>query len=224
MITPILERLILQGKARFKNWSYGVGQLGCIPVTTGETAIIVDFTVEPFLMWQTEKLRAAQENMPLIRIQSGKTVNDYVLKWGHSSSPDGVYEAGYMAKRYDCFIVANDPIRIHIAMFPPDSTWALVLNAPMNDAAEPQAPLGYNGSNVLSSINFNGQAQYKPMTETLNKLNAGSGSRDELNINFDPFSNPAIDTKQPMCPQIPIINFSVIYINENLNSILLSSK
>ena len=227
MITPFLEKLILSGQARFKNWSYGAGALGCIPVTTGQTCIICDFTIEPFITPTVEKpgKHGPQADMQLIRLESGKTVNDYVIKWNDSGDWDGNRQAGYMAKKYDCFIIATDVIKIRIAAFPNWQDWAQVINAPMNDAQEGPAPLGYRGSNVLNWINFDTSGTYKPMTEMLNKLNSGPNSRDELNINFSPLTNPVLDVHDgPLINSIPVINFSVVYIDENLSKILMSSK
>lgn len=226
MITPILERLILDGKARYKNWSYGIGSLGCIPVATGQTAIITHFVVDPFLVYKTESdSRQTQVNLQLLRLESDKTCNDFVLKWQlyydmSLLSPQPVY----VPKKFDCFIVANNPITIRIAVFPNATNWNYVLNAPLNDADEPVSPLGYYNSDIISSIDFDTLGTYKPLTSIRNKQPTGANARDEMNLIFNSDSNPAIDRNNAPIDQIPIINFSLVIIEQNLSSVLISQK
>lgn len=236
MITPILERALLKGKARFKNWSFGVGQLGCIPVNTGQTAIIVDFTYTNYFTHAHQlappPARATQKNMHLLRIESGKTVNDYVLKDDYfifDPTAIPVVEKPFGKQKYDCYIVNTDDIKIRIAVFTGASIWAVTGTAPLNDANEPPSPLGYGTADVVDNIDFGlGIGTYKPMTSKKNKrippAPSGLNMRDELNINFNLTTNPAFDPNYFLDDQIPIINFSVVYIEENLSNLLLSSK
>jgi hypothetical protein len=69
MISPILEKYILEGKAVFKNTSIGENGLLALQIPRGSTAIITKIIIEPFLnIWQignTDALNTYLSNLPL---------------------------------------------------------------------------------------------------------------------------------------------------------------
>jgi len=230
MITPSLEQLIWQGKAIFKNYSYAFGQAGGIPVTPGKSCVICGFKWFGCLM--INKADPDIDVSPFIhflRLESGKTVNDYVIKSPVTlvKTAAGNYYNVIGDVNFDCYIVAVDNIQIRIACIPQnkDGVINFTSNVPPEEANEPPNPLGYQADNVIINVGCNTVFQYNPLAER-NQSNAAASDRDQFNVNFINEMKPDLDESQDLYGDngFPIINFQLVYFDTAFLKGLQSSK
>lgn len=223
MISAGLEKLIWQGKATFKNYSYAFGQTGGIPIPENKLCIICGFKFFPCLLVNGEDSRLnVAPNVFLLRIESDKNVNDYVIRCQRLASGDDFFLTS--AENFEAYIIALNNIQIRIAHIPAniDGTITFTNGTPPPEAVEPDNPLGYATNNIVLSVD-NANVNYRPLAE---RDNTTIGDRNQFNVNFNFDTLPNLKDSQTRYVNngYPIINFSLVYIERAYMSEILSSK
>jgi hypothetical protein len=87
MITPILERLLLQGDANFTVWNHSLGMFGRIPAQDGKVTVITKIIWYPFVDYPENALGGTmtwldfmRSNEYQLKIESGKNVTYYPIR------------------------------------------------------------------------------------------------------------------------------------------------
>lgn len=136
MVTPVLEKLILSGKASYKTFVAGGAAKNVLPVGTNRYIIITDFTYFPFLPY--EKLYDTENwliNLPSgtnciltqMNIFSEKSFNHYVFKNEyHYADVPSIESGGFMSMgaptKIDCYLVHEKQITFSFIKEPDKET------------------------------------------------------------------------------------------------------
>jgi hypothetical protein len=235
MITPLLESLILQGKARFKNWSFGYSQIGRIPVSDKDTAIITGFTYFPCML-KGQNLGVQHNHfMQFLQIEGDKSSNDYCIKNSIITSKffdpvqqtiETIYSPGSPVK-FDTYLVHNSDINLRLAIILDVAGDTINVAPPQPSANEPAPPAGFNGLNAVDTVQFanlGAPTIYNPMTKKLNPNNASN--KDQMAVNFENPTLPDIGASVTDFDYIgiPVINFEIVFINKNFVNDIGSNK
>lgn len=224
MISAGLEKMIWQGKAVFKNYSYAFGQAGGIPIPENSLCIILGFKYSGCFMLPNERGIKAAPNIHFLRIESDKTVNDYLIKTHWFKGTDESHTIG--DTDYSCYIVAFNNIQIRLACMQnnDEANLSAVIGTPPGEANEPPNPLGYKTENVILEVGNNDVFLYNPLAER-NVTKAGNTNRKQMNINFYAGTLPDFAESQKYGNEgYPIINFQLVYVEKAFLNELLSSK
>ena len=228
MITPILERAILQGKAVNRSHAFGFSSLGIIKVPDHKICIIVDFTYYHFLpRWKNDqKPASALPDFTFLEIDSKKSVNHYIFRnYFVSKMQEAVliHENFGTVSKYDTYIISDSNIQIRLSLMSQFSVASLTQMSPPITEQEQNQPLGYGDSKVVTKFTFpiTGE-QYAPQSSEL----SGDGDRDQAYNNFNPINNIvfAPSPEIPMEAQIPVINFNCIYLDQDFSEYLQPNK
>jgi len=107
MITPRLEDIILKGKGRWANWSWGAGNIGGIPIPDNNILVITGFHFFSCALKIREGGATGSDYVHFFRIESDKNSNDFVIK-----SPSA---AGAVNKYYfDTYITAFSEVQLRL--------------------------------------------------------------------------------------------------------------
>lgn len=154
MITPLLEKLILSGNAKFMTQNIGGGGAGTIPCPDSQTIVVTSFIWNPFNDFNTnDPLRADLRTLHTLRLRAdGKEVafnlRDTFITQG--VAPD-LYRMFNSPQQYNCFFVAKSDIQTGITVFEGNDTWIVDFSTIPASANEPDNN-GYGFSPVLRSV------------------------------------------------------------------------
>lgn len=132
MITPELERLILQRKAVFKTHNHGVSGVGTIPNPNNRTIIVTGFIYQPFVDYpdniSAADLKIFQEGKFIHTLRLSAKENNANWTFRDTFKTNQISSTAYMILpekpiQVDTFFVANENINIDIFGFNTVQDW-----------------------------------------------------------------------------------------------------
>jgi hypothetical protein len=160
MITPILERLILEGKAVFKTHNHGASGVGTIPNPNGSTIIVTDIIYSPFI--DTNQINvsinevfAQSAVLHTLKLQAKQKIANWTFKdsFKINVNADGEYfTTPEPPTVLNTFFVATDDIQINIKAFKTASQFETVIDFVPDETNEIKYPLGYGVTQDLKKL------------------------------------------------------------------------
>lgn len=243
MITPILERLLLEQKAIYKTHNHGVGGVGTIFNPDNRTIIVTDITYHPFIDGDSSFSNTPQglngfllnsRFIHTLKLQAKENICNWTFKDNFKLT--NIREAGIgidgkitdliivtpdAPVKHDCFFIANEDIHINIKAL--DGIIAHN-DSPMEpQSKEEKVPLGYGTVNDLQNLttvklavledDFSNQFSYFP-----------AGDRDVINYAL-PFPKmtqfnmlyklkvPVLAYQKSGVNSFPVITFGYVELN-----------
>lgn len=156
MITPLLEKLILSGKAKFMTANLGGGGAGTIPCPDSQIIVVTSFIWNPFndLDMNQESIKIDQRTLHTFRMRADGKEAAYNIRdnFYQFTAPDGqVYLQFNSAQQYNCYFVAKSTIQTGITIFEGNESWGVDFSLIPASANEPDNN-GYGFSPVLRSV------------------------------------------------------------------------
>lgn len=228
MITPLLEKLIHEGKAQFRTWTTGLSGYNTIPIPSGNVCVITDIMVFPFAGTNPSeeyprRLEIIYKNMFTLRLQSQKSSNWFNFRgainniWEEDRpDPTGNFAALYgNSEQLNTYLVHYDDIEVDWFQFSPFNNWAVSTDVVPPESNEENSPRGYQGVGVAQLFRPDGFTQYVPAANRANP-NVLAGSQP-LRY-FQPKGNTLLQEPNPADTfrldqaQFPLANFGGVLI------------
>lgn len=161
MITPILENMILSGKARYKTFSTGGSGVATIQCPKNSLYIIVvDFIWHPFadLNLETEANwdTLTGKQIHTMRMRNGKNTFIYNFRdsysTGNRAAATGFVPFFPSAKQYNTYIISKQDIQIDIFKFAQPKLAAWQYDQVPITTNEPDQPHGYARQTAVRKI------------------------------------------------------------------------
>lgn len=224
MITPRLEQLIWNKKAKFKTWTVGTGSAQ-LEVSQNKTIIVLGFDYFPFIDSGLDKLDKIDDWLPFINkeIIISDTNNRYsFLARNYFQEKAGVRPNSHF---FSCYLPFIDTISLAIANIPPVKGWTMTNAKAPAGSKQQRAPLSYGNINTksvntITSIELGNllNSEIRPFRDTP----AGRPlSFTEFNTVVDidnNLNNPSQDAKDYGQMQFPMITVHYVEINERLTN------
>ena len=164
MITPILERLILENKAEYKTHNHGIGGVGTIPNPNNRTIVVTDIIYFPFVHngggVNTFPNTAAAFNAFLangqlihtLKMQAKQKVCKYTFRdeYNLKTVEDSLYVLPSAPVKVDCYFMAFEDIHINLKSFNIGQIFTDVSKC-SSSSKEEQVPLGYGTENDVNA-------------------------------------------------------------------------
>jgi hypothetical protein len=233
MITEYLEKLIHQGKARWKHWTCGLGGVMTLPVQQDSYIVIEKFTFSPFLdTRQAAAFTAASASSRCthtVKFYPKGKGREYYYNFRTSYNVNAI--GGNLlplpvANEHvqDCYMVFGGNVNIDCWLFKQPPAWVgQTVGNYTPEANEPQPPAGYGTSvsALLSIDDPDGQI----MPATIKRSPIGQSNYREqafFDINANTALNPIQTAGEQAAFQYPILNISYVEIYEKAPTTLLT--
>jgi hypothetical protein len=236
MITPYLEKLIHEGKARWKHWTCGGGGVMTLPVQQDSYIVIEKFTFSPFL----DTREAAAYTSLNAALRCAHTVKFYPKGKGKEfyynfrtafnvNNVNGALLPMPVANEHvqDCYMLFGGNVNIDVWLLKQPQSWNAATNGTYTAKAnEPPPPNGYGTTiNTLKSID-DINAQYMPATIKRTDIAPGN-YREQLFFDIAAATalNPIVGVAgaAPQTSyQYPILNISYVEVYEKAPTTLLN--
>jgi len=215
MITPELEKLILNGNAEYYTYSIGGSGLATIPINpNAEFIVVTDFIWNPFhdAALDTE---ATTRTIHTLRLYNGKKRN--IWNFRDTYIPNGGFFNGPTV--VNCFYTSDKPIQVDI--------WNMgkfkvlnYANVPLSTNEEPR-PNGYGNQQAVLSIPTNNGALINTIGTFRNpgETPLGSRVRNEFFDEIADFPGPPAETTRLQNPQslghfgYPLVTFGIVEVS-----------
>lgn len=163
MITPILEKLLLEQKAVYKTHNHGLGGVGTIFNPDNRTMIITDITYHPFIDGAISFLNTSIDLQQFLqdsrfihtlKLQAKENILNYTFKdnFKLQEIDKRFYVIPDAPVKLDCFFIANEDVHINIKSVDFDTVIPNFVNSVSPPSNEENIPLGYGTSNNPSNL------------------------------------------------------------------------
>jgi hypothetical protein len=225
MITPYLEKLIHEGKARWKHWTVGIGGVMTLPVQQDCFIVIEKFTFSPFLDTRQQNaytaIAAANRCIHTLKFYPNGKGREYYYNFRTSFNLNAVGNAILplpVANEHvqDCYMLFGSNVNIDCWLFNPPPNWAGQTVAPYSSLAnEPEPPAGYG--TVINAVKAVDTPDGQYMPATIRRTDVAPGSYREQAF-FD-VSNATALFPIPLAGeqssfQFPLLNISFVEVYE----------
>lgn len=224
MISAHLERLIWEGKAKYKTHTIGTGSAQ-IEVANNKTIIVIGFDYMPFVDSRESILSAVKKWLPYTNkeiIISDKNDRYSFLARSIYEGETGLRGGGYHFSTYIPFI---NTFSLAIANVPSTEKWTIATDKAPATSELQRAPLSYGNKNTqavvtITNIKLNtvSNSEIRPFRDTLPRRNL-SYTKFQMPVDKDTvINNPVNDPSQAGQIQFPMITLHYVEINERLTN------
>ncbi len=167
MITPFLEKLILERRAVVKTHNHGVGGVGTIPNPNNRTIVVTDILYHPFIdnneVIGGNKLKDLFTNysagvMHTLKLESKQNNISWTLRDNFKLFETGgqIFVMPAEPVKIDTFFIAHEDVNVDIMRFRPIKDWGINFGPLQPSSKESPYPSGYgdtsNAQFLISAI------------------------------------------------------------------------
>lgn len=235
LLSPLLEKLVLSGKAKLKTTVIGHSGHAIISATEDKLIIIIEFDYQHFVDFPGSGTLAEfiERSVHQLQFSSPKSHNHFIIREPLNSIDGGMNTNTNGAYKKETFLIHDNIIHVNIVLVPSPLGGGSVGGQPIANSGTQQPPLGYGtgATGITQTESYSDVTalwEYLPLTEQFSPTGFTgfpfNVSQFLVPVQVATALNPTNDSNIRATRSYPIVNITYVEILRTLASEIFSTS